>query len=103
MDTNSPTRTWAAVKYIVKGCNPTREHQADLQTELADNLPNAISIVILPVVEGFSVEIEVSDTAPFSGVSFEPYIAEHVLLEAVRLRCQPNGELALQLIKSQFH
>ena len=90
------------LKYIVRGVATDRGGQHDLQAELYDNLPNAHSIVVLPVVEGFSVEIEMSDLRPFSEESFEPYVAEHVLLEAAQLRCTVTGSVQLKLLKAHF-
>ncbi len=94
--------TRATLKYLVKGLNPSREHQADLQRELSDNLAHANSVIALPVVDGFSVEIEVADIAPFNTSSFEPYIAEHVLPDAVKIRCRPAHDPDIQLIKARF-
>ena len=87
---------------IVKGVVPTREAKDDLKTELVECLPNMEAITVLPVVDGFSIELEIGDVAPFSRTSFEPYIAEQVLPEAVRLRCQTKGAVRLQLLKSKF-
>ena len=94
--------TTATLKYLVQGVNPTREAKDDLKNELRESLPNMDAVTVLPVVDGFSVEIEVADVAPFSRASFEPYVAEHILPDAVRLRCQPTGSVRLQLLKSKF-
>ncbi len=91
------------VKYLVKGVDPCRESRERLQTELEDNLPNADAITILPVVQGFAVEIEMGDLSPFSASSFEPYIAEHILPEAVQIRCNVTGKIQLQLLKARFN
>lgn len=91
------------LKYLVKGVKPSRESQQELQRELQENLPNAASIVILPVVQGYSLEIEMNDLAPFSSSSFEPYVAEHVLPEAVSIRCETNGPVQLQLLKARYY
>jgi len=90
------------LKYLVKGVTPERESQSALQRELHELLPNANSIVVLPVVDGFSVEIEVADVAPFSRTSFEPYVAEHILPEAVQIRCRPAEPAQLQLLKAHY-
>ena len=90
------------LKYLVKGVRPEREAQRALQSELEELLPNHNAVTILPVVEGYSVEIEVSDLAPFSRSSFEPYVAEHILPEAVNIRCRPDGQVQLQLLKAHY-
>ena len=92
----------ATLKYIVRGVRSSRESRGDLQNELTDNLTSSSAVTILPVVEGLAVEIEVDDIAPFSRTSFEPYVAEHVLPEAVRIRCEAEDPLQLQLIKAKF-
>ncbi len=92
----------ASLRYLVKGVRTTRDAKSELQQELAQSLPHAHAITVLPVVEGFSVEIEVTDLKPFNRTSFEPYVAEHVLPDAVRLRCERTGELGVQLLKSYF-
>ncbi len=86
------------LRYLVKGVAPQRDYQG----ALLELLPNANAVTVLPVVDGFSVEIEMLDLAPFSRTSFEPYLAEHVLPEAVAARCQPEGEVRLQLLKAHY-
>jgi len=98
----SDDRVACTLKYLVKGVRPERDSQSDLQDELEELLPNADSIVILPVVEGYSVEIEVSDVAPFSRTSFEPYVADHILPEAVTIRCRPAAAIQLQLLRAHY-
>jgi len=90
------------LKYLVKGVAPERESQRALQDEIQELLPHANAVVILPVVDGYSVEIEMSDLTPFSRTSFEPYVAEHVLPEAVQIRCRPSREVQLQLLKAHY-
>ena len=90
------------LRYLVKGVMPDREESAALQAELYDALPSAHAVTILPVVEGYSVELEVSDLAPFSRTSFEPYVAEHILPDAVNVRCRPRGGVQLQLLKAHY-
>lgn len=90
------------LKYIVKGVSASREAKDDLISELYEILPSAEAVTIMPVVDGFSVELEVGDVAPFSRLSFEPYVAEHVLPDAVRARCGTQGSIRLQLLKSEF-
>ena len=95
-------RVACTLKYLVKGVRPDRDSRSDLQVELEELLPNAESIVILPVVEGYSVEIEVSDVAPFSRTSFEPYVADHILAEAVAIRCRPTSAVQFQLLQAHY-
>lgn len=94
--------TACTLKYLVKGVTASREAKDDLRDELQEILPNAEAIIVLPVVDGISVELEVGDVAPFSRASFEPYVAEHVLPDAVRARCGATGTVRLQLLKSNF-
>ncbi len=98
----SETSTGCTLKYLLKGVPTSRESKDDLRTELHDMLPNATAVTVLPVVDGFSVELEVADVAPFSRASFEPYVAEHVLPDAVRIRCGVPG-VRVQLLKSIFN
>ena len=90
------------LKYLVRGVAADRSSQQALAAELADMLNNVRAITVLPVVEGFSVELEFDDIKPFTKVSFEPYIAEHMLADAVNLRCSHQGVLQIQLLKSRF-
>lgn len=94
--------TQGTLKYLVKGVHTTRDAQADLQQELLDLLPNANSVVVLPVVQGFNIEIEMADLHPFTSESFEPYVAEHILPEAVQIRCETTDKVELLLLKSRF-
>jgi len=90
------------LKYLVRGVNSDRSAQQALRAELSDMLNQVSAITVLPVVEGFSVELEFDDIKPFSTVSFEPYVAEHVLGDAVRMRCSAAGQPEIQLLKSRF-
>lgn len=90
------------LKYLVRGVDASRSSQQALTAELADMLNHVSAITVLPVVEGFSVELEFDDIKPFTTVSFEPYIAEHVLGDAVRLRCSAQSSPEIQLLKSRF-
>ncbi|MEM7078284.1 MAG: hypothetical protein AAF513_06600 [Pseudomonadota bacterium] len=94
--------TRASLKYLVKGVASSREQQGDLQQELYAALPGAESVVIFSVVDGFRVELDIGDITPFSRTSFEPYVAEHVLPDAVSVRCAPIGSDQVQLLKAQF-
>ncbi len=90
------------LKYVVRGVSADRESQQSLSGELADILNHVEAITIQPVVQGFSVELEFSDIAPFNQVSFEPYISEHALADAVSLRCRAQGQVQLQLLKCRY-
>ena len=98
----SDERLACILKYLVKGVDPDREPRHQLRQELHDALPHASSIVVLPVVDGVSVEIEMLDLAPFNRSSFEPYVADHVLPDAVTTACRPHLDPQLQLLKSYF-
>ena len=90
------------LRYLVKGVAPERDDRSDLQNELLELLPNANAVTVLPVVQGLSVEIELTDLAPFTRSSIEPYVAEHVLPEAVSIRCRTQGQVQLQLLKAHY-
>ena len=90
------------LKYLVRGVTADRSSQQSLTSELGDMLSHVRAITVLPVVQGFSVELEFDDIKPFTKVSFEPYIAEHVMANAVNLRCSHQGSPQIQLLKSRF-
>ena len=90
------------LKYLVRGVTADRTSQQSLTSELGDMLNHVRAITVLPVVQGFSVELEFDDIKPFTKVSFEPYIAEHVMADAVNLRCNHQGSPRIQLLKSRF-
>ena len=94
--------TACTLKYLIRGVNPDRESQRDLQGELFASLPHASPVVVLPVVDGFSVEIEVNDLGAFSRTSFEPYVAEHIVPEAVQIRCKTTERPQLKLLQALF-
>ena len=91
------------LQYLVKGVHAEREDQFSLRQEIVDALPNASSINLLPVVEGFSLDLEFADIEPFSKASFEPYLAEQVLIELINLKCETKGPVSLQLMRSEFN
>ena len=91
------------LQYLVKGVNAEREDKFSLRQEIVDALPNASSINLLPVVEGFSLDLEFADIEPFSKASFEPYLAEQVLFELINRKCQTIGSVSLQLMHSEFN
>lgn len=90
------------LKYLVRGVGADRSSQQALTAELAEILTNVSAVTVLPVVEGFTVELEFDDIKPFTTVSFEPYVAEHALGDAVRLRCVSQRSPEIQLLKSRF-
>ncbi len=90
------------LRYLVKGVYTSRESQQELARELEDLLPNAEAITVLPVVQGYSVELEIKDIRPFNRTSFEPYIADHVLADAVRIHCDSDEDIQIQLLKARF-
>ncbi len=94
--------TSCRLQYLVKGVNAEREDKFSLQQELVDALPNASLVNLLPVVEGFRLDLEFADIAPFSKGSFEPYLAEQVLLELINLKCETRGSVSLQLLSSEY-
>ena len=94
-------RLQCQLRYLIKGIYTSRDSQQELTRELEDLLPNADAVTVLPVVQGYSVDLEIKDIAPFNRVSFEPYIADHVLADAVRIHCDSDEEVQIQLLKSR--
>jgi hypothetical protein len=94
-------KTGCTLKYLARGVITSRDSKSALVTELCEVLPES-TVTVLPVNEGYSVELEFTDIAPFSRSSFEPYIAEQVLSEALHLRCELSGSLQLDLLKARF-
>lgn len=89
--------------YVIRGVAYSKQHRQALAEELEENLEHASAVIALPVVDGISLELEVSDIAPFSTDSFEPYICEHVLGPAIRSRCEsPENDTELRLINKRF-
>jgi len=95
-------RLQCQLRYLIKGIYTSRDSQQELTRELEDLLPNADAVTVLPVVQGYSVDLEIKDITPFNRVSFEPYIADHVLADAVRIHCNSDEEVQIQLLKSRF-
>ena len=94
-------KTGCTLKYLARGVIPTRETKQALLAELGEVIPESM-VTALPINEGYSIELEFTDIAPFNRSSFEPYIAEQVLREALNLRCQLSGALQLDLLKAHF-
>ena len=90
------------LRYLVKGIYTSRDSQQELTRELEELLPNAGAVTVLPVVQGYSVDLEINDIAPFNRVSFEPYIADHVIIDAVRIYCEGDGDVQIQLLNASF-
>ena len=95
-------RLQCQLRYLIKGIYTSRDSRQELTRELEDLLPNADAITVLPVVQGYSVDLEINDITPFNRVSFEPYIADHVLADAVRIHCEGDGDVQIQLLNSSF-
>ena len=95
-------KTGCTLRYLARGVIPSRDSKSALLEELQEVLPQS-SITVLPVNQGYSIELEFNDIAPFNRSSFEPYIAEQVLSEALNLRCQFSGTLQLNLLKTNFN
>ena len=95
-------RLQCQLRYLIKGIYTSRDSQQELTRELEDLLPNADAVTVLPVVQGYSVDLEIKDITPFNRVSFEPYIADNVLADAVRIHCNSDEEVQIQLLKSRF-
>ena len=102
MSEYSRQRQPCLLKYLVRGVDTNRSSQQALTAGLAEMLNHISAVTVLPVVEGFTVELEFDDIKPFTTVSFEPYVAEHALGDAVRLRCVSQGSCEIQLLKSRF-
>jgi len=96
------TPTSCKIKYLVRGVDANRESKENLKHEILDMLPKAEVVTLLPIVEGFSLDIEISDIAPFSESSFESYLSDQILLEAIELKCDPKGQISLELVKINF-
>ena len=94
-------KTGCTLRYLARGVVTSRDSRVALLAELNEILANS-TITVLPVNEGYSIELEFADIAPFNRSSFEPYIAEQVLSEALRLRCELSGNLQLDLLKARF-
>ena len=94
--------TSCRIQYLVKGINAEREDKSNLHQEIVDALPNVSSVNLMPVVEGFSLDLEFSDIEPFSKASFEPYLSEQVLLELINLKCEIKGSASVQLVRSEY-
>lgn len=102
MTESGKERLQCQLRYLIKGIYTSRDSQQELTRELEDLLPNADAITVLPVVQGYSVDLEINDITPFNRVSFEPYIADHVLADAVRIHCEGDGDVQIQLLNSSF-
>ena len=90
------------LKYLVRGVDADRASQQALTAELEDMLNHVSAVTVLPVVEGFTVELEFDDIKPFTTVSFEPYVAEHALSDACATAMRTQGSPQIQLLKSRF-
>ena len=98
----SELETQCILTYLLKGVAPERGAKVALTGELLELLPNATAITILPVVDGFSVELEFANFSPFSRNGFEPYVAEHILPQAAASSCTSIGDVQLQLLQAHY-
>ena len=65
-------------------------------------LKHARGRITAEVAEYALRKLEVDDLAPFTRSSFEPYVAEHVLPEAVAIGCRTTEPVDLLLLKAHF-
>jgi len=90
------------LRYVIQGIRPERALSNALQDELLESLSHATAVTLLPVVDGLSLEIELSDLAPFSRHSIEPYIAEHLIPDAVSSTFRPREPVTVKLLKAHY-
>ena len=91
------------LKYLIRGVAAAKDDRIALSEEISACLENTSAVTALPVMDGMHIEIEVSDIAPFSEESFEPYVCEHVLSPAVDARCRSlHGDPGYRLLKKHF-
>ena len=94
-------RTSCKLRYLARGVETDQESRQSLSEELS--IASGVTCVtILPIVQGWSIEVDFSDISPFGKSSFEPYFAEQILREAIMLRCNIEGALQLELLLSSY-
>jgi len=95
--------TTCTLGYLIRGVAYGKAQRAALADEITQMLENASAVTALPVVDGISLELEVSDIAPFGTESFEAYVSEHILAPVVQAQCEPiDGPAKLKLINKRF-
>ena len=94
-------KTSCRLRYLARGVETDEESRRTLNEELS-TLSGVACVTILPIVKGWSIEIDFSDISPFGKSSFETYFAEQILKEAIVLRCNIDGALQLELLLSSY-
>ena len=94
-------KTSCRLRYLARGVETDEESRRTLNEELS-TLSGVACVTILPIVKGWSIEIDFSDISPFGKSTFETYFAEQILKEAIMLRCDIDGELQLELLLSSY-
>ncbi len=93
--------TSCKLKYLARGVETDEDSRQSLSEELSV-VSGVACITILPIVKGWSIEVDFSDISPFSKISFETYFAEQILKEAIMLRCKIDGAFQLELLLSSY-
>ena len=94
-------KTSCRLRYLARGVETDEESRRTLNEELS-TLSGVACVTILPIVKGWSIEIDFSDISPFGKSTFETYFAEQILKEAIMLRCDIDGALQLELLLSSY-
>ena len=94
-------KTSCRLRYLARGVETDEESRRTLNDELSI-LSGVACVTILPIVKGWSIEIDFSDISPFGKSSFETYFAEQILKEAIVLRCNIDAALQLELLLSSY-
>ena len=93
--------TSCKLRYLARGVETDQESRQSLSEELSI-VSGVACVTILPVVKGWSIEVDFSDISPFRKSSFETYFAEQILKEAIMLRCNIDGAFQLELLLSSY-
>ena len=93
--------TSCKLRYLARGLETNQESRQSLSEELS-TVSGVACVTILPVVKGWSIEVDFSDISPFGKSSFETYFAEQILKEAIMLRCNIDGAFQLELLLSSY-
>ena len=93
--------TSCKLRYVARGVETDEVSRRSLNDELS-TLSGVACVTILPIVKGWSIEVDFSDISPFSKSSFETYFAEQILKEAIMLRCKIDGAFQLELLLSSY-
>ncbi|MDA1077022.1 MAG: hypothetical protein O3A63_20085 [Proteobacteria bacterium] len=90
------------MRYLIKGVNSTKENRIDFEAELKRSSFQIDSVVLLPVVNGFTAEIELTSLGPFDEKSIEPYLQENLVSSSVETVFQKSAaefDVVLQRLK----